>query len=198
MGALRTDRVWLLGGLLAIVLLGIGGWFLLVRPKHVDRDNVRAQAGDAQVELTTLNKQLAKLKADQAQLGTLTAKEQVYQRALPSASTQGQTAFLNALQDLGTAENVVVGGLTQGGEQPSATLPIVMELPITLTATGTADHLSAFLNRLQAVQPRALLITTASLSGEGASASGPMTLSLGLKAFRSTATAQTPVLTTTN
>jgi Tfp pilus assembly protein PilO len=76
-------------------------------------------------------------------------------------------------------------------------LPSISELPITMTVAGSADHLSAFLNRLQAMQPRALLITTASLAGDG-STSGKMTLSLGMKAFVAPAASKTPAVTTTN
>ena len=198
MGPLRTDRIWLLGGLLAIVVLGAGGWFLLIHHKYSDADNVRAQVGDAQVQLVALNKQLATLRAQKAQLGTLTAARDKYQRALPPNSTTSMAAFLSELQDSEAAENVDVSGLTQGGPQVSAALPGVWELPITMTAAGTAAHLSAFLNRLQTVQTRAVLITTASLAGDGASTSGTMMLNLALKAFVAPGTSKTPTLTTTN
>jgi Tfp pilus assembly protein PilO len=198
MGALRNDRIWLLGGFLAVILLGVGGWFLLIHPKYTEAGNVRAEVGNGQVELATLNKQLAKLKTQKAQLSTLTATRDRYQNALPATLTKSMPAFLNELQDSGTAESVDVSGITQGSVQQSAALAGVWEVPITMTIAGTAADLSAFLNRLQTVQARAVLITTASLSGDSTSASGQMTLSLALTAFYAPATGKTTALTTTN
>lgn len=198
MGTLRTDRIWLLGGLLAIVVLGAGGWFLLVHPKYTDAGNVRTQVADGQVGLATLNKQLATLKAQKAQLGALTAARSKYQQALPSNGTTSIAAFLSELQNSETAENVAVTGLTQGGPQASTAVPGVWELPITMNATGTAANLSAFLNRLQTGQTRAVLISTASLNGDDGSAPGSVTLSLAMKAFVAPVTGKTPTLTTTN
>jgi len=71
-------------------------------------------------------------------------------------------------------------------------------VPITLTAAGTAADLSAFLNRLQTVQARAVLITTASLTGDTTTASGQMTLSLALTVFYAPGTDKTSTLTTTD
>lgn len=198
MGALRSDRLWLLGGLLAVVLLAVGGWFLLINPEYANAGNVRSEVGNGQLELTKLNKQLAKLKTEKAQLGTLTGTRDRYQSALPANLTTSMPAFLNELQDSGTAENVQVSGLTQGSVQKSDALPDVWEVPITMTAAGTAPDLSAFLNRLQTVQARAVLITTASLGGNGGATSGAMTLSLAMTAFVAPTTGKTPTITTTN
>lgn len=197
MGALRTDRIWLLGGLLAVVLLATGGWFLLIHPKYVAGGKVRTDVRNGQIELAMLNQQVAKLKSQKAQLGTLTATQIRYQSALPATATTSMPAFLNELQDSGTAVNVDVSGLTQGSPQQSTKLAGVWEVPITMTAAGTAADLSAFLHRLQTVQARAVLVTTASLSGDGSSASGPMTLSLVVTAFIAPATGKTSALTTT-
>jgi type IV pilus assembly protein PilO len=122
MGALRNDRIWLLGGLLAVALLAAGGWFLLIRPEYTDTGKVRSQVGNAQLELAALNTQVAKLKTQKAQLGTLTATRNKYQSALPATLTTSMPAFLNELQDSGTAVNVNVSGLTQGSVQQSTTL----------------------------------------------------------------------------
>lgn len=74
--------------------------------------------------------------------------------------------------------------------QPSAAAPTssttgVYALPITATVTGTPTNLEQFVYQLQAVQPRAVLITEASQSVGvvAAGGSGSTTLNLTMEAF---------------
>ena len=40
MGALRSDRIWLYGGLALIALLVASGWFLMINPKYAEAAEV--------------------------------------------------------------------------------------------------------------------------------------------------------------
>jgi type IV pilus assembly protein PilO len=199
MGAHRIDRVWLLGGVVAVILLVAGSWFLLIGPEFTQADDVRNQAGDAQTELITQKKELSKLQTQSKQLSALKAKLTKNQDALPT--TSGVPAFLRQLQDSGTAVNVDVSVLTVASPQLSTDVSTVYELPITLTATGSSANLSKFLDRLQKVQARAVLVTAVSLTagtntdGSG-SGSDATTASLSLKAFVAPPAGSKPSLTT--
>jgi Tfp pilus assembly protein PilO len=171
MGAHRIDRIWLLGGVVVTVLLAVAGWFLLIHPKYADAATVRNQVGDESVQLIKLNHQVADLTAKKKDLPALKAKLTKNRSALPVNIT-GITAFLRQLQDSGTAVNVDVSGLTVGSPTKTESVPNVFEMPITMITGGDAVNMSQFLNRLQNVQARAVLIDSVGLSA-GASTSDP-------------------------
>jgi type IV pilus assembly protein PilO len=200
MGVRRLDRVWLLGGVVAVLLLVAAGWFLLIGPEFATAGQVQDQAGDEQTELITQKKDLAALQAKYKQVNALKTALKKNQAALPA--TSGVPAFLRQLQDSGTAVNVDVSLLTVAQPQLSTEVSTVYELPITLTATGSADNLSRFLDRLQKVQARAVLLTSVGLTGgttsdsSGAADPNGMTASLALTAFVSPTSASKTALTT--
>jgi Tfp pilus assembly protein PilO len=72
---------------------------------------------------------------------------------------------------------------------PGATTPGVYELPITATVTGSVSGLTEFLDQLQAVQPRAVLVTQIGMNvanagvGDGGNAAGSYGLNLTMQAF---------------
>lgn len=83
---------------------------------------------------------------------------------------------------------------TTGPAAPAASA--VMQIPITASVTGSIDALETFLDQLQTVQPRAVLITqiaeSTGAASSGTSASGGATLQLTMQAFVSPATAAAP------
>jgi Tfp pilus assembly protein PilO len=187
--ATRQDRIWLLGGVFAMILLIVGGWFLLISPQNAETRDAqnRVDAGDAQ--LAVLTRQAAVLKAETAQLPAYSAKLAANLRAMPT--TSGVPDFLRQLQDSGAAVGVEITGINVGGPQPSTAVPAAFELPISLVVEGRAGNLSKFLNRLQNVQPRAVLLSSVGLTSTTGEA---MTAAISLKAFVSPPTA-TPAAT---
>ena len=198
MGTHRVDRMWLLGGALAVFLLVIAGWFVLIHPKYSEAAGVRDQIGQKNDELITLNRRLSALNEQKKQLPALTAKLKAYQDALPTGVTD-MTDFFRQLQDTGNAVKVEVSGIT-GAPAPSITLASAQEQLISLTATGTAANLSHFLDRVQNEQGRAMLITSVALGGGGGKLSGTggdkLTASVSMKAFYVAQSAATANLTT--
>jgi Tfp pilus assembly protein PilO len=188
MGARNTARVWMIAGAAAIVLLIVAGWFLLISPKFTKADDVRTQIDDTDTQLIGLRKKIAGLEAQKARLSTYKAALQANQQALPS--TPAVPDFLRQLQDAGSATRVKVNGVSVAPPAQVTGVAGVWQLPITLTAQGDPNNLGAFLNQLQAVQPRAVLVQTANLTqsaGTGASDasgySGKASLNLSLFAF---------------
>lgn len=188
----RQDRIWLLGGVVVMILLVAGGWFLLISPKNAERDDAQSRVAAAGADLTALKRQAATLKAESAKLPAYTAQLTMNRKALPA--TSGVPDFLRQLQVSGTAVDVEISGISVGGPALSKAVPTVYELPISLTASGRAGNLSKFLDRLQIVQPRAVLLTSVGLTGAPPAV---VTAAISLTAFVSPPTGEgAPVVTT--
>ncbi|KUL36749.1 type 4a pilus biogenesis protein PilO [Actinoplanes awajinensis] len=196
MGALRSDRIWLFGGLALIALLVVSGWFLMINPKYAEASDVRSQAEDTTTQLSKLKKQLADLKADNANLPDYKATLDTYNKALPTSDSI--PAFLRQLQSMGTELHVDVNAYTASGRSTSKAVATVEELSIALSATGEVDNISKLVKQLQNTQPRAALINSATLTVNGVKADGfaGSELSLALTVFRNVATTTTAVTTT--
>lgn len=213
MGRSAKERLWLTGGTLVAVLLLVIGYFLLISPQRNQTssvnssiDTVRAQNFTLQQRinnLTAQNKELAKYQADLADL----------KLALPS--TSGLPDFLRTLQSIGngtlsdvvsltvgppTDLNRVAGGsrakaagnggsaTSGGGAGTGGSTNGVYGLTITAQVSGSTSQLEQFLQQLQAVQPRAVLISAISFgTGAGAAAvtgaTGKATMQITMQAF---------------
>lgn len=162
MGTIGAGRLWLFGGLLGIILAVAAGWFFAISPKLGQADEIQTQADDASIRLLALKKEVTALKNQAKQQASYQASRDKSRAALPE--TWDQPAFLRQLQASGTAVNVVVSGMSVGAPTTSKAVPNAVEMPITLNAVGDPAALSNFLIRLQDVQPRAVLITSADLT----------------------------------
>jgi Tfp pilus assembly protein PilO len=185
MGARNVARIWVIAGAAAIVLLTVASWFLLISPKFTEAADVRTQVDDTQTQLIALRKKIAGLEDQKSRLSSYKAALRANQRALPSDS--GVPDFLRQLQGSGEATGVKVSGVSVAPPAQAAGVSGVWQLPITLSAEGDPDNLGEFLNQLQAVQPRAVLVQSANLTQGGASgtggAAGKPSLSLSLLAY---------------
>lgn len=162
MGNRHADRLWTYGGVVAAVLLLALGWFLAISPRNAEADGLREQAGDTQTQLLTLRKRLNELQEQAKQLDTFRAALKTKQDALTTNS--GVPDFLRSLQDTGDAVSVDVNDIAVSPPVASTAVPTVLELPITLTAEGDSLNLVRWLDQLQTVQPRAVLIEGVALS----------------------------------
>lgn len=178
MGARHADRLWMIGGVLGAALLVAAGWFLAISPKNVDATGLRQQTAATETRLVALRQRLAELQKQASDLPTYRAALKSHQAALPTDS--GVPDFLRQLQNSGDKVGVSVSGVTVSAPQQNTALPTVYDLPINLTANGTPDDLDSFLDELQTVQPRAVLIESANLS---ASDGEQTSIAVTLKAF---------------
>jgi Tfp pilus assembly protein PilO len=185
MRAYRSDRLWLIAGVVVVALLIAFTWLQLVGPQRTEAAELREQTATTETQAAQLRARTAQLASAQDNLGELTRTRDARIAALPAGS--GVPAFLRQLQAAGTAVDVDVSGITVGLPTEEKGVPGVWSLPIQLTADGTATRLGAFLDDLQSSgQKRAVLIESAGLSagsGESAGASPVMSLSLSVKAF---------------
>jgi Tfp pilus assembly protein PilO len=210
----QVERLWLVaGGLVAFVMLLIG-YFFFISPQRSSTSDVNQQTATARQQNAVLQARLDALREQNKNLSRYKAQLAAGQEALPS--TSGTSDFLRTLQSLGAATLTDVTQLTVGQPkdvtpvsvtQPvaatstaaaaaeteaaapaaaAAAAPGVYALPITASVSGSAPALAKFLDQLQAVQPRAVLISSISMTtgSSGAAAdSGSYTVQLTMEAF---------------
>jgi type IV pilus assembly protein PilO len=183
MATARARHTWLIGGAIAAGLLVAATWFILIGPLNAASNSRYQQAEDARMRVPTLLSQLTALR-EQAQ------SPHVYQQALARArqalpATPASSDFLRELHAAGTSTDVTVSDLLVDLDPEATTHPAAYALPVTVTASGTAEALMDFVNQLQTQQPRAALVDSADLvpAGEGATLDGEVTLTLHMRIF---------------
>lgn len=206
------EKLWLtVGGIAGLVLLLVG-YFFFIGPQRSKTSDVQSQISSAQLQYTTLQSRVAALRAQSSDIGKYKAELAAARKALPS--TDGIPDFLRTLQALGSATMADVSSLTVGApaavvaatptptdtaatSSSAAPSPTdspttettdassgVYSMPITAQVTGSVGALSKFLEQLQSVQPRAVLVTQVTESTGGTSGGGKgMSLQLSMQAF---------------
>jgi Tfp pilus assembly protein PilO len=180
----RVDRLWVVGGAVGAVLLLAIGWFFFIGPQQAQTDALNEKAAAAQVQLAAQRRRLAELRKDNTMLPQYRAQLALDQQALPT--TSGLSDFLRQLQAGGDRTGVSVSGVTVAAPlEVTAASRHLYALPVTLTATGTFAELSDFLDQLQRVQPRVLLIDNATAApGVGSlTLAGAVSLTFGVRVF---------------
>ncbi len=180
----HADRLWMVGGAVGAVLLLAIGWFLFVSPQKAQTSSLQDQLAATQVRQTVLQHRLGDLRRQNSRMPQFLAQLARDRKALPTTSNLSN--FLRELQAAGDSTSVSVTGLLVGAPtQVTVAGKQVFSLQIGLTATGTAAHLNLFLDQLQQVQPRAVLISSANAVsvGQAGTLAGTVTLTLSLQAF---------------
>jgi len=189
---LSAERLWIIGGAVAVAVLLAIGWFFMVSPQYDETDSLNGQAATTGDQVVVLQQRLAELRKQNQNMPAYLAQLAQERAALPS--TSGLSDLLRELQTAGDATGAAVSGVSVGGvTDVTAGGAKLYALPLTLTVTGSVPQLRAFLVQLQQIQPRAVLITSASLSttdNTGASSAPSVTsspaastIALSMKAF---------------
>ncbi len=181
-----NNRFWLSSGAVAAIALVVVGWFGFVSPQHGHTASLRDDTAAAELRGSALRHRLSQLHDQNENIAAYQAELARHREALPT--TAGLSDFLRELQAAGSAAGVSVDGLIVGSPNQvtgTATTAETYSLPITLTAAGTVTALGAFLDQLQRVQPRAVLISSmaAAPAGTSVSLTGKVGLNLRLDAF---------------
>ncbi|MBE7189356.1 type II secretion system protein GspM [Jatrophihabitans endophyticus] len=203
-GRSQQERLWVIGGGLAAVVLLLIGWVFFISPQRSSTASVRSQVDTAQTQNAALETRIAGLQQQSTKMAVYKKQLAAANAALPTSS--GVPTFLRSLQKLGNethtnAVNVTVGAPTAltppvtptdtststdtstpsvtptdtTGTTPAASTTGVYELPITAQVTGTNTALDNFLRQLQEVQPRAVLITQITEGSGSTSTTGAAT-----------------------
>jgi Tfp pilus assembly protein PilO len=165
---IRTDRLWLIGGLFAVLVIVAATYLLAIKPVDTKKAEYQGQVEDSETTLISLKRDLAKRQAQYNDRAKYTEALNTMRGHLPESYDIPN--FVRAVQASGIAVSVVVSGISVGQPSKVANSETVASIPITLTASGTAVNIGKFLRRLQTVQSRAVLIQSVNLS-QGADAS---------------------------
>jgi Tfp pilus assembly protein PilO len=178
------DRIWMIGGAVAALILLAIAWFFLISPQYAQAASLNNQSAQAAVRLNVLRHKLVQLEQQNADLDKYQAQLAKDRQALPQAS--GIDDFLRELQAMGESTGVSVTGLAVGATThvPAAGSE-VYALPLTLNATGDITKVTEFVRQLQLERPRAVLVTSAGVvpTSQRPSITGPVNLTLNLRVY---------------
>lgn len=210
------ERLWLTGGALIAILLLVLGYFLLISPQRDKTSTVNSEIGTVRTQNLSLQQRINNLTAQNKELDKYRADLVDLKLALPS--TSGLPDFLRTLQSIGNSTlsdvlSLTVGPPTSvkaaagGSAQPASTSTSasasgqtaksarstggtngVYGLAITAAVSGSKTELEQFLQQLQSVQPRAVLVTSISFATAGGTVAatavkGSATMQITMQAF---------------
>jgi Tfp pilus assembly protein PilO len=201
----QAERLWILGGLVAGLLMLLIGYTMFISPQNSSTSSARSEVSAAQLQNLKLQARIGVLRSEYTQLPKYQSDVRIAQLALPS--TSGLPDFLRTLQSIGSSTATNVSALTVGAPTDvstvAASLPAasagassagsvgrVFAIPITAQVSGTTSQLDQFLTQLQSVQPRAVLISqlvegdgTSSAQGSSGTIRAGSSLQLTMQAF---------------
>ena len=223
-----VERLWLIGGGTVALLLTVIAYFFFISPQRSETDSVRSEVSDAGARNALLQQKLNQLRQQNQDLSRYQAEEQAARKALPSSTDVSD--FIRSLQSLGGSTGTNVISVTVGNPVPFTASPVggaaapsasasspaasaspsaaprtsgVYGMAISAQVTGSAANLTRFIDQLQNVQPRAVLVTsitettgtTTTTGSTAAPGSGVTTLAIGMTAFVASA-APAPAVST--
>jgi Tfp pilus assembly protein PilO len=181
------------GALAGAVALSALAWFLLIAPQRTETSDVEEQNAQAEGQVIVEQRKLARLNAEYAERDKYAAELAANRKALPTAAATGD--LLRELQNAGDGAGVTVSSLSAGTPAELKGAAGVASVTITVTATGKLDKLQAFLDQVQRIQPRAMLVFNVSFAPNDSG--GPITgtgaeLTLSAQVFVALQQAATP------
>ncbi|MEU4244022.1 type 4a pilus biogenesis protein PilO [Actinoplanes sp. NPDC026619] len=162
MGARQNNRLWLLGGVVAIVVIVVATFLLAIKPIYTEKSDLQSQSADQDLQLVELKHQLSDLQAKAKNIATYEAQLKVKQAALPE--NYDLPAYLRSLQTSEKSVTVSVNAVGVSAAQVITGSTTVYSVPITLTVTGPPANISKVLKQFQTAQTRAVLITSVDLN----------------------------------
>ena len=208
----QSERLWVAGAAVLALLLAVTGYFLLIGPQRARTAAVKDDVASTSFQATTLQSRLTSLVQQSKQIATYRAGLTRAQQALPAASDLTATpALLRSLAATAATTSTSITSLTVGDPAPftpaatstpaaapsssstdTTTTPVaaapasataLSTIAVGVTVTGSTAHLTQFLSALQTGQPRALLVTAATLAGHGGTGPDVSSLNLTMSAF---------------
>jgi hypothetical protein len=188
----QAERLWLLAGGLGAGLLILIAYVFFIGPQRSDTSNVDSQIAAQNAANASLTAKINQLTAENRDLPKYVAELAQAQLALPSTAgisdflrslqalgnaTQTNVTSLTVSQPVlftapaapgatpstGSTATAAAGSSASGASTVTAPVgPRIYTLAINATVSGSTDALHRFLDQLQTVQPRAVLITSLS------------------------------------
>jgi type IV pilus assembly protein PilO len=183
----HADRMWAVGGAVGAAVLVALAWFFLISPQRAETAVLQEDTAAAHTRIGMLQQRLGQLRKENSELAKFQAQLAADRQALPTDS--GLPNFLRQIQIAGEATGVTVNSVTVGEpDVAAASGGQLYAFTITMTVEGNAATLSRYLDQLQRVQPRAVLINSVNLAAADPSTSinSPSGLTLNLHVFVAT------------
>jgi len=206
----QSKQLWLGGGAVVALLIVVIGWFGVIDPEMSAATSLRDDADLAEMQNMALEGKNAKLKAQNDDVAALRASLADALASLPSDG--GLPEFTRQVSAQATATSVVLASIVVGGAAPVAepaaagtdsndsgtansetttsTEPEasagLLQIAITMTATGIGADLQAFVSEIQVTGPRRALVTASQIAPAGdnpGGIDGNSTLTLSLNIF---------------
>jgi Tfp pilus assembly protein PilO len=159
------------GALAGAVALSALAWFLVIGPQRDKTVGVEEQTLTAEGQELVEQRKLARLKAEFADRDRYAAELAANRQALPTAAATAD--LLRELQAAGESADVSVTSLTAANPAELKGFPGVASVTITIAVTGQMTKLQAFLNQVQRIQPRAMLVFSVAFGPDDSG--GPIT-----------------------
>lgn len=179
----RMDHMWLVGGAVGAVVLLVVGWFFLIGPKRSETASLNDMTQAALDQQGILAHRLVDLRQQSLRLDEYQAQLAVGLLALPGSPAL--TEFVRELHSAGDRSGVAVKAFIASAPELVTAEGTLFSIDISVTSEGSAVNQTRFLDQLQAVQPRAVLITSvnAEAGEEGGSLADSTTMTMSLQAF---------------
>jgi Tfp pilus assembly protein PilO len=165
-----NERIWIGSSVIGAALVAALAWMFVISPEMSHASSLNDQTASAQQQNTLLQIKTNKLRKQSQELPQLTQQLAQTRAGLPSSS--GLTDFTRQVSALAssldlTLSQVTVGAAKAAGGSPTAVGAAangLYAIAITLTTAGDVHHLEAFLNNLQYVGNRRVLISSVQLA----------------------------------
>lgn len=157
-----SSRIWLIGGVAAIVVLVIATYLLAIKPVYDEKALTQTQTEDQAAELIKVKHQIADLKAQSLKMATYTAELTAKRTQLPD--NYDIPNYLRQLQKTDTAISIDNNSVSVSSPVKVPGSATVVGVPISLVAQGDPAELSKFVSRVQNIQNRAALVSGAILT----------------------------------
>jgi len=175
-----TSRGWVIVGVVVSVVVLAATWLLLIGPARSETATLRDSTSDVETQNSVLTAQNAALEAQASERSALGRRLAATLAGLPpnaripvfSRQVAGQ-AERRGVELTGLSVGTpTVPGVDGAADATAASAPL-LAIPVTLTATGSAQAQLLFLSDLQQIGPRLALVTSTALApGQGATDSG--------------------------
>jgi Tfp pilus assembly protein PilO len=164
--ASSNERVWIGGSVLGAVLVAALAWMFVISPEFSHASSLNDQTSSAQQQNSLLQIKTNKLRKQSQNLPQLTQQLAQARAGLPSAS--GLTDFTRQVSALASSQDLTLSQVTVGAAKSAsgnaAAAGGLYAIAVTLTTAGEVHHLEAFINNLQYVGNRRVLISSVQLA----------------------------------
>lgn len=130
-----SQRLWLIGGALAGLLMVVVGYFFVIAPKRSETADVNSQLASVRMSNTTLESHIALLAAQNKNLAKYEAALATEQKALPA--TPSLSSLVDSLQQLGAQSLVDVSSSATFGNITDAQTVNVTGTSVSTDTTST-------------------------------------------------------------